>query len=317
VKHRLLVAGAASLWGMWSLCFRNAERIATSPLSGATESLVVFVAIGLVLAPFAWRTRGTGRSRRAWTLLVALGVVDGVNALCFFSALQHTTVALAVLTHYLAPLLVALSAPLIVGERWRARTFVALAVSLLGLALLLQPWALASSSSTSLLGPALGAVSAVFFAGTVLIAKLLGKLTREDGTGGFSIYEIGAWPKVPACLVLAIAALAQGGPSALVVDVPVLTLLVAGSLVFGTLPLVMFYVGLARTPVSQASVLTLCEPLVAVLVGVVAWNEVPGAIALVGGALVVGGAGVIALAPADGESRADQPARDESAERAR
>ena len=129
MKYRLLVAGAASLWGMWSLCFRNAERIATSPLSGATESLVVFASMGVMLAPFAWRTRGRDRSRRAWTLLMLLGVVDGFNVLCFFSALQHTTVALAVLTHYLAPLIVALAAPLIVGERWRARTFVALAVS--------------------------------------------------------------------------------------------------------------------------------------------------------------------------------------------
>lgn len=300
MKHRLLVAAAASLWGMWSLCFRNAERIATSPLSGATESLVVFASMGLMLAPFAWRTRGHNRSRRAWTLLMLLGVVDGFNVLCFFSALQHTTVALAVLTHYLAPLIVALSAPLVVGERWRARTFMALAISLAGLVLLLQPWTM-RDGSVSLVGPLLGATSAFFFAGTVLIAKLLGNEAKEnaDPNARFSIYELGALPKLPACVVLAVAAVAQGGPSALTVDVPVFGLILAGTVAFGTVPLVMFYVGLARTPVSQASVLTLCEPLVAVVVGVVAWREVPGALALVGGALVVGGAGVIALAPSD------------------
>lgn len=299
---------------MWSLCFRTAEHIATSPLSGATESLVVFASMGLMLAPFAWRTRGHNRSRRAWTLLMLLGVVDGFNVLCFFSALQHTTVALAVLTHYLAPLIVALAAPLIVGERWRARTFVALAVSLTGLVLLLQPWSLAHSASTSLVGPVLGATSAFFFAGTVLIAKLLGNEAKGDAR--FSIYEIGAWPKVPACVVLVVAAVAQGGASALTVDMPVLGLLLAGTIAFGTVPLVMFYVGLARTPVSQASVLTLCEPLVAVLVGVVAWHEVPGAIALVGGSLVVGGAGAIALAPSD-PARGDLAPRDETLDRAR
>ena len=297
VRHRLLVAGAASLWGMWSLCFRNAERLSLSPLSGATESLVVFAAIGTMLAPLAWRTRTRGRSRRAWTLLMLLGVVDGFNALCFFSALQHTTVALAVLTHYLAPLIVALAAPLFVGERWRARTFIALAVSLAGLVMLLQPWSMARST-VSLVGPLLGATSAIFFAGTVLIAKMIGDEGARAGAR-FSIYEIGALPKVPACVVLAVAAVVQGGPSALTVNAPALGLLIAGSLVFGAVPLVMFYVGLARTPVSQASVLTLCEPLVAVLVGVVAWHEVPGAIALVGGALVLAGAGAIALAPID------------------
>lgn len=306
MKHRLLVAAAASLWGMWSLCFRNAERIATSPLSGATESLVVFASMGLMLAPFAWRTRGHNRSRRAWTLLMLLGVVDGFNVLCFFSALQHTTVALAVLTHYLAPLIVALSAPLVVGERWRARTFFALAISLVGLLLLLQPWTLvargANASPSSLVGPLLGATSAFFFAGTVLIAKLL--QNEASGEARFSIFEVGALPKLPACVVLAVAAAVQGGPAALTVELPVFGLLLAGTVAFGTVPLVMFYVGLARTPVSQASVLTLCEPLVAVVVGVVAWREVPGALALVGGALVVAGAGAIALSDSSpGESR--------------
>lgn len=305
---------------MWSLCFKNAERIATSPLSGATESLVVFACMGFMLAPFAWRTRGKDRSRRAWTLLMLLGVVDGFNVLCFFSALQHTTVALAVLTHYLAPLIVALSAPLVVGERWRARTFVALAVSLVGLVLLLQPWTM-RDANVSLVGPLLGATSAFFFAGTVLIAKLLGNEAPQGSQSRFSIYEIGAWPKLPACVVLVVAAYAQGGPSALTVEVPVFGLLLAGTIAFGTVPLVMFYVGLARTPVSQASVLTLCEPLVAVFVGVVAWHEVPGALALLGGALVVGGAGVIALAPSDDVPRAPSsgsaPGRDETLDRAR
>lgn len=306
MKYRLLVAGAASLWGMWSLCFRHAERVSTSPLSGATESLFVLAAIGLMLAPFAWRTRGRDRSRRAWSLLVLLGVVDGLNALCFFSALQHTTVALAVLTHYLAPLIVALAAPVFVGERWRARTFIALAVSLAGLILLLQPWAL-SSASRSMLGPVLGATSAFFFAGTVLLAKMLGDEGARDVAhigphARFSIYEIGVWPKVPACMVLAVAAVLHGGPRALTVELPALGLLLAGSAVLGAIPLVMFYVGLARTPVSQASVLTLCEPLVAVGVGVLAWNEVPGVIALVGGALVVCGAAMIALAQDEGRA---------------
>jgi drug/metabolite transporter (DMT)-like permease len=297
VKHRLLVAGAASLWGMWSLCFRHAERLSSAPLSGATESLIVFACMGLMLAPFAWRTRDRKRrSRRAWTLLMLLGVIDGVNVLCFFSALQHTTVALAVLTHYLAPLLVALLAPLVVGERWRVRTFIALAISLGGVVLLLQPWTLRDDATSSLVGPALGATSAFFFAGTVLIAKMLGNddTGPQEHHGRFSIYEIGAWPKAPACLVLVVAAALQGGSSALTVDVPVFALLLAGTIAFGTVPLVMFYVGLARTPASQASVLTLCEPLVAVIVGVVAWHEVPGPLALVGGALVLAGAGVIA-----------------------
>lgn len=287
---RLLVAGAACLWGMWSLCFRAVEAIA--PVSAAVESLVVFTFMLVLLAPFAWRARGAGRSRRAWVLIVAMGVVDGCNALCFFSALQRTTVALAVLTHYIAPVLVALAAPLIVGERYRARTFAALALASAGLVLLLQPWSVASSAG--LVGPALGALSAVFFAATVLLAKVLGSESPR-----FSTMELGFVPKAPAMAVLAIAVLVQGDAGAVASLTPAqLLLLLGGALAFGAVPLIVFYVGLAQTPVSQASVLTLCEPLVAVIVGAVAFGELPGPLALVGALLVVAGAAVIATAPA-------------------
>lgn len=288
LTSRLLVAGAACLWGMWSLCFRAVERIA--PVSAAVETLFVFVFMLAFLAPFAWRSRGTGRTRRAWALVLGLGVVDGINVLCFFSALQHTTVALAVLTHYIAPILVALAAPLVVGERYRVRTFVALALAIAGLVLLLQPWAV---SPASLFGPALGALSAVFFAGTVLIAKVLGNERVR-----FSTMELAFLPKAPAIAVLLVAVVTQGNAGAVLeVSSAQLALLFGGALAFGTIPLVMFYAGLAHIPVSQASVLTLCEPLVAVLVGALAFHELPGPLALFGALLVVTGAAVIARAP--------------------
>lgn len=288
MTHRLLVAGAACLWGMWSLCFRAVEQIA--PVSAAIESLAVFIFMLALLAPFAWRQRGRGRTRRAWTLIIAMGVVDGCNALCFFSALQHTTVALAVLTHYIAPILVALAAPLVVGERYRARTFAALALAIAGLVLLLQPWSMASSAG--LLGPALGALSAVFFAATVLIAKVLGNERVR-----FSTMELGFIPKAPSIAVLALTVFLQGDASAVVALTPAqLALLFGGAVAFGAVPLILFYVGLQRTPVSQASVLTLCEPLVAVIVGAVAFHEVPGPLALLGALLVVAGAAMIATA---------------------
>jgi drug/metabolite transporter (DMT)-like permease len=65
----------------------------------------------------------------------------------------------------------------------------------------------------------------------------------------------------------------------------------------GVTAALVFYAGLARVRASQASVLTLMEPLVAVIVGALVWHEVPGPWALVGGALVLGGAALIVTAP--------------------
>ena len=57
---------------------------------------------------------------------------------------------------------------------------------------------------------------------------------------------------------------------------------------------VLFLYGLRRTPAEHAGILTLIEPLSAVLVAFAAFGERPGSIALLGG-LIVLGSGVLAV----------------------
>jgi drug/metabolite transporter (DMT)-like permease len=277
-----LIGGAAALWGCWSLALKNAERLSPTPLSGAAQAFVAFAVMLVVLLPRAAldTRRAAARPGRAWATLLLLGALDGVNFVCFAAAMQETTVAVAVLTHYLAPLFVALGAPL-VGERWRGRTFLALGVALAGLLLLLAPW---GASSTDLLGAGLGALSAVFYASNVLLSKRLG--------GAFSAYELTVWSKPVSLFVVGLAALATG--ASLSVAPAALGVLVVGSLVCGALTAVMFFSGLRTTTASQTAVLTLFEPLVAVLVGVLVWREPLGGGGVVGALLVLCGAMLIA-----------------------
>jgi DME family drug/metabolite transporter len=291
-----LVVVAAALWGCWSLCFRTAERLAPS-LTAATESAVVFVVMLLAMLPLALQARRfapvaadadrPARTRAAWGLLLVLGAVDAGNALCFFAAMQKTSVAVAVLSHYLTPLLVASLSPWILAEPPRRSTWGALLLALSGLVLLLRPWA--SPGADDVVGALLGAASAVFYAVNVFLSKRL-----QDR---FAAAEIAGWPKLSAALVLVVVAVVAGGPwptpSALVV-------LVVGGLVCGALPTVLFYAGLHRIPASQASVLTLVEPLVAVLVGVVVWGEALPAVGVVGAGCVLVAAAWIARDAAPG-----------------
>ena len=264
MRGSLLIACSASLWGLWSIFYRSAERAALPASLGAeVESIVVLGLMGLVLLPHALRDRShaASRGRSDWLRLAFAGALDGLNFLTFLLAMQRTTVAVAVLTHYLAPLVVALLAPLVLGERWRLRTFGALALALLGLGLLLQPWA-HPLSARELSGALYGAASALCYGGSVVVQKRL--VTR------FSAWELGSFSKVPALLILLLAL-----PSAheLALGPAPFAWLVAGGLLCGALPLVLFLTGLATTPASQAGVLTLCEPLVAVLVGAWVWQE--------------------------------------------
>lgn len=271
-RGALAIALASGTWGTWSLFFRPAEA-----RGGVTPALEAFVVLGTILvatAPLALRDRLPGpRPVRAWALLAAQGGFDAINALLFFAAMQKTSLAIAVLTHYLAPVLVALGAPVAVGERVGRDTWTALVLALVGLVTLLEPWQ--GSSGARLEGALYGGASAVFFALSLLAAKRLGR--------HFAPTEILAWHIPPGLLVILpfLPAGVLGTPPA------ALGLLVLGGLGPGALAGVVFIRGLRHTDASRASILMLLEPVVAVLVGVVAWHELPRPSAWLGGALVL------------------------------
>lgn len=301
----LLIVLASALWGCWSIVFRTAESLTSSSspgasLSASSETAVVFIVMLVTMGPLALVTRRrqvaaaaavaavvpATRDGRAWGLLLVLGLTDAANALCFFQAMQRTTVAIAVLCHYLAPVIVALLSPVVLGEPRRRSTLWALGLSLAGLVLLLQPWGHISADDAA--GAALAALSAVFYALSVFLGK---KLSLSSS---FSSFELAAWPKLTSVPVIVLAAVFSAG--GFVVEPGPLAILVVGGLVCGSLPLLLFYAGLARLQASQVSVLTLVEPLVAVLVGVVVWGEPLAAVGVIGGVLVLAGAGLIARA---------------------
>lgn len=275
----LLLVLSSILWGCWSIVFRTAEQLSTTPLPAARQTAVVMAVQLLLLLPLARRatttattTTTTAKNDRFW--FVALGVCDALNAMSFFASMQRTSVAIAVLCHYAAPLIVAALAPVVLHEPRRAGTWAALAVAVAGVVVVLSPWANVSAGDVE--GAGLALVSAGFYAASVFIGKHL--LARR------STIEVAAYPKWSAVAVTAVGAVVFTG--GVHVELGPLALLVGGSVVCGALALLTFYRGLSLLPASQASVLTLVEPLTAVIVGVVVWHEPLTAGIVVGGLLV-------------------------------
>jgi drug/metabolite transporter (DMT)-like permease len=276
----LLVAVAAASWGTWPLLLKWAES--HGPLSPRVESIVLFVVTALVTGPLVLRDRIAKRATLwQWMGVAWLGVGDAANVVLFFQAYQVTNVAVAVLTHYLAPLFIALAAPVFLKERLTWRSLMAVSVGFIGLFLLLQPWS-KSPGENVLKGAALGAGSAAFYASNVLVNKRINHVF--SGSEMMFFHAVVAVPFlaffVPraewtgtdphALLAVSIAAI---GPGAL------------GGLFFTW--------GLKRIPASHASTLTLLEPLVAVMSAAAVLGQNPGSVAIFGGLLVLAGAAAV------------------------
>ncbi len=280
----LQVSLAAIGWGTWALFLRPAK------VDPRWASALMLGVVSIVTAPLLLRAGGRRapgassqgedhgeRRPRDWLAVLALGVSDAGNATLFFAALGVTSVAIAVLSHYLAPVLVALAAPSVLGTRRSPRAVVLTVVALFGLALVLEPWKLSDAGGgRPILGALLGAGSAAFYATNVLITKRV--------SDRFTSEELLVYHSVISCLLVTGLALAAGAPFPASAGV---WRVVLGSLGPGAIGGLIFLYGLRRLPAEHAGILTFLEPLTAVLVAWIAFSERPGAAAAVGGALVI------------------------------
>jgi drug/metabolite transporter (DMT)-like permease len=275
-----LVAAAACAWGTWPLILRTAEHIA--PTSAALESSILMVVIALGTGPLVLRDRIRRKATRAeWLGVAWLGVADAMNAFFFFKAYQRTSVAIAVLTHYLTPLFVAIGAPLVLGERLTRRAYFAVVTGFGGLVLLLEPWR-GTARATDFIGALFGGASAVFYASNVLVSKRLAH--AFSGSEQMFFHCFVAFP---------ILALMVTRPEWAASDPRALGVVALGSLGPGAMAGVCFLWGLRRVPASRASTLTLLEPLVAVLIGIGVYGETVRLAGIAGGALILFGAGLV------------------------
>jgi drug/metabolite transporter (DMT)-like permease len=261
----LMVLAAAAAWGTWGAFLRPTH------LPGLVTGPLVFALMGGWLLPAALRSPPARWDRVAIALLAANAVLDAVNVLTFFEALQRTTIAVAVLTHYLAPVLIAVAAPWIDDERVPGAAGWAV-VATAGLALVLEPW---HASGPVAIGAALGAASAVCYAGNVFVVRRLAPRVGADRALAYHAL-LGAALLAP----LALPSLGQvGGADAL--------RLAIGALVLGAIAGALFVRGLVRIGSSRAAVLTFAEPVVAVTVGWLGYGEHLGVTALAGAALIL------------------------------
>lgn len=287
------VALAACAWGTWGLAIRHTEALGSMPTT--LESTIVMAVITLVSGLASLRDRiARPAPWRARACVAWLGVSDAMNVLLFFAAYK-LTIAVAVLTHYLTPIFVALAAPLLLGERMTRRTALAIGVSFAGLALMLLPTGAAGAVWAS---AALGAGSAVFYASNVVTNKFV--------VDTFSTSETMFWHGVVATPFLA----ATVPPSAWSAMNPhAASFLALASVGPGALAGLLFVWGLRKMPAAHASTLTLLEPVVSIVSGAALLGEPFGARSVAGGALILAGSLMVMTAPvsAGPSSRSTRP----------
>jgi drug/metabolite transporter (DMT)-like permease len=163
-----MVLVAAMLFGINGSVAKVALSSGLSSLR-LTEARCAGACVGLMLIAFA-RSRSSIRIRRDEVLRLAVFGVCGVALvqLFYFLAIHRLAIGIALLIQYLGPLFVAIYARTFAHEHVRRRIWAALALSLTGLAVMVELW---RGIELDGLGVVFALISAVIFAAYLLLAE--------------------------------------------------------------------------------------------------------------------------------------------------
>lgn len=282
----LLIAVAAASWGTTGATMTLLSRdAAASPLLVGWSRLAI-AAPCLVLAAAAVARRGARHpTQRAWPslrdlpLCAALGLAMAAYQVCYFRAVTLVGVAAAALLAICsAPLLIAVLAAGLLGERLSPLVRLSLGMAVAGTALLVVgPRGLDQVTGHFGLGALLALGAGVSYAVYAVAAKgLLARVTP---------LAVAAITFALAAVFLAPALLAEEAPArALAAGWPLFLYLGVGPT---AVAYALFTAGLTRVPATAAGIVSLLEPLTATTLGLVVFGERLGAVGAAGALLLL------------------------------
>lgn len=216
-----------------------------------------------------------GSIKKELLLLLLSGAAMGINWILLFEALKKTTVSLATLSYYFAPIIVMAVCPILFKEKLSAKQIICFVMATAGLVLITGT---AGGGSNDLLGIAFGLGAAIFYATVMLLNKFI------KGVAG--LHRTFIQFLAAALVLLPYVALTSGFSLGRLDGIGWGALLILG-LVHTGITYCMYFSALKELPGQTAAILSYIDPLIAVAVGFF-MNEKMTAIQIIGGLLILG-----------------------------
>ncbi|MBI4572812.1 MAG: EamA family transporter [candidate division NC10 bacterium] len=276
----VMVVSAAVCWGTMAtvakLLFRDrgVDPVILAVIRADLASLTLFAVLSLF-----WPGRLRIERRDFWAA-ATVGIIGlAVNNFFYFQSLHLTNVATALLLQYQAPILVALYTVLVQGQRLRGRVILAMIMALLGCALVVRAYDPAVFR-VNILGVAMGLGGACAFAFYIL-------------AGRAALRRLDAWTLLTYAYLSASLAWSLLVPPWRIVasgfEPGLWGAFLAVATVGTVVPFGLFISGLRFLPPTQASIVSMLEPVVAAAVAYAVLGETMNPLQILGGGLVLVG----------------------------
>lgn len=274
VSPRLMMVTSMVIFGTLGIFVRNIE--VTSGELALYRAVLAAALIGVFLLMTGQKIPYTNIKKEV-PLLLASGVAMGINWILLFEAYKYTTVSVATLSYYFAPIIVTLICPVFFKEKLTGRQIVCFVMSTVGLVLITGIGDMNGERDS--VGILFGLGAAVFYATVILLNKFIKNVQGIHRT--FLQFLAAVTTLLPYVIVtsgITVGKLSGFGW---------LNLLIVG-LVHTGLTYCMYFSSLKELPGQKAAILSYIDPLVAVVISVTVLGEAMTLWQVMGGVLILG-----------------------------
>ncbi len=252
----------------------------------APSEVVVLVRglLGTLTIAIALLVRGrpldAGAIRRNLPWMVGTGICLGLNWVFLFAAYQYTSIAVASVFNYTAPLIIVLLAPIVFSECVSVLKFACVAAAMVGV-VLVSGVVGSGSDAFDPLGVGLGVLSALGFVGIVICNRMVDEVDSLERV----LIQLG----VAALVALVYVVLRHGGvpwPH----DARSWAIMAMLGVIHTGLAYILWFGAQAHLPLQEIALLGYVEPVMNVLLSALVLGEPLTALGYVGASLVLGAA---------------------------
>ncbi|MEO5361383.1 MAG: EamA family transporter [Nitrospirota bacterium] len=281
-KGCLCIVSALLIWSSQGIVIRAADMPVIS---------IVFysLAVSLLFQSFIFlRPSIKLPSTRGLLIIFLLSVFALINTLTYFYAYTYTSISNAVFTHYVAPVVVMLIAPIFLKEKITLTSVFSIIIASFGLWIIMrdvsvmdiaaQVFTINFSSASSMfnrdtIGILCGLASGAAYGAVIVTLKII--------SGTYDKYIVVFFQN----LFITVLLLPFAGPVPHDVKSILIILVIGG--IYSTAATYLYYSGITHVGANKTAILGYIEPIGAIFLGALVLSEMPDALSLFGGLMII------------------------------
>ncbi len=274
INPRFMLVTSMAIFGTIGVFVRNI------PVSSGELALYRAVLAAMLIGGFLFVTKQRipfSKIKKELPLLLFSGIAMGINWILLFEAYKYTTVSVATLSYYFAPVIVTIVCPFLFKEKLNGKQILCFVISTLGIVLITGIGDMGGKND--FIGIMFGLGAACFYATVVLLNKFI---KNVEGIHRTFLQFLSA-----IIILFPYVMMSSGVTLGNMNGIGWVNLLIVGIIHTGV-TYCLYFSSLKELPGQKAAILSYIDPLVAVLISVTILGESMTVLQVIGGVLILG-----------------------------